>query len=37
MVSKINIRHTNKIIEIKEDKTTLFLYKTFIGRIILKL
>ena len=37
MVSKINIRHTNKIIEIKEDKTTLFLYKTFIGRIILKI
>ncbi len=34
---KINKRHTKEIMEIKEDKTTLFLYNTFLGRLILKI
>ena len=34
---KIKDRKTKKIIEIKEDKTTLFLYNTLVGRVILKI
>ncbi|MDD2504651.1 MAG: phosphatidylserine decarboxylase [Bacilli bacterium] len=34
---KVKNRKSNEIVEIKEDKTTLFLYNTILGRIILKL